>query len=167
MKVTTLITAAMLTAMATTASAEYATITNIKTNYRTETVTQPQQRCQDVQVPIYGRTQGNGASSSDVLGGMIIGGLLGGTASGKDAGAAAGAVIGGLIAADQGKQGKQVITGYQTQRQCETVYVQSNQRTVKNYRITYEWNGIRGQSYTYNNYRVGDRIPVNVSINAN
>jgi uncharacterized protein YcfJ len=60
-----------------------------------------------------------------------------------------------------------VITGYQTQRQCETVYVQSNQRTVKNYRITYEWNGIRGQSYTYNNYRVGDRIPVNVSINAN
>ena len=31
---------------------------------------------------------------------------------------------------------------------------------------TYEWNGIRGKSYTYNNYRIGDQIPINVSISA-
>ena len=39
--------------------------------------------------------------------------------------------------------------------------------TIKNYTIRYEWNGVRGKSFTYNNYRVGDRIPVSVSINAN
>ncbi len=56
-------------------AAEYATITNVSPNYRQETVNTPIQRCDIVDVPVYGNVGGgNGASSSDILGGMIIGG---------------------------------------------------------------------------------------------
>ena len=159
-------TAAAVALMATTASAEtrYATITNIKTNYQTVWQNVPSTQCQDVQVPIYGTVQGQGATGGDVLTGMIIGGILGKGATGKDNGAAAGAVIGGIIAADKGNKSKQVITGYTTERQCSEVMVRQETRQVKNYRITYEWDGIRARSYTYNQYNVGDRIPVSVSI---
>jgi len=163
-----LVTTAALAMAATTAVAEqYATITNVKPNYRTEQIRTPIQRCSTVDVPIYGNVGGgSGASSSDILGGMIIGGLLGGTASGKDSGAAAGAVIGGLIANDNANKQKQGIVGYQQQQQCTTDYQVETVNTLKNYTILYEWNGVRGKSYTYNNYQVGDRIPINVSIKA-
>ena len=159
-------TVAAVALMATTASAEtrYATITHIKPNYQEVTSNQPVNICSDVEVPIYGNVQGGGASGGDVLTGMIIGGLLGKGATGKDNGAAAGAVIGGIIAADKGNQSKRVITGYKIERQCrqENRYTTSTQ--IKNYRITYQWDGISARSYTYNKYNVGDRIPVSVSI---
>ena len=162
-----LATVALISA-ASTANAEtrYAKITQIQPNYRTVYMNVPQQQCQDVQVPIYGTVQGGGASGGDVLGGMIIGGLLGKGVTGKDDGAAAGAVLGGIIAADKGNQSRQVITGYRIERQCTEVMHQQQQREIKNYTITYRWNGITGQSYTYNSYRVGDKIPVSISINA-
>ena len=85
-------------------------------------------QCRDVEVPIYGNTGGGGASASDLLGGMIIGGLIGGTASGKDSGAAAGAVIGGLIANDNANKSKSVIVGYQIERQCDKRKMFENKR---------------------------------------
>ena len=162
-----LATVALISA-ASTASAEtrYAKITQIQPNYQTVYMNVPQQQCQDVQVPIYGTQKGNGATGGDVLGGMIIGGLLGKGVTGKDNGAAAGAVLGGIIAADKGNQNRQVITGYRIERQCSDVMVNQQQREIKNYTITYYWNGITAQSYTFNQYRVGDKIPVTVSINA-
>ena len=163
-----LATVALISA-ASTASAEtrYAKITQIQPNYQTVYNNVPTTRCQDVEVPIYGTLKGNGASGGDVLGGMIIGGLLGKGVTGKDNGAAAGAVLGGIIAADKGNQNRQVITGYRIERQCTEVMNQQQQREIRNYTITYRWNGVTGQSYTYNRYRVGDKIPVSVSINAN
>jgi len=163
-----LVTTAAFAMVATTALADvYATITSVQPNYRTETISTPVRRCRTVDVPIYGNVGGgSGASSSDILGGMIIGGLLGGTASGKDSGAAAGAVIGGLIANDNANKSKQGIVGYQQQQQCTTEYTNETVNTIKHYTIRYEWNGILGESFTYNNYRVGDRIPINVSIKA-
>lgn len=147
---------------------EYATITNVSPNYRQETINTPIQRCDIVDVPVYGNVGGgNGASSSDILGGMIIGGLLGGTASGKDSGAAAGAVIGGLIANDNANRPKQGIVGYKQQQQCTTEYQSTITNVVKNYTIRYDWNGVVGKSYTYNKYNVGDKIPVTITINAN
>ena len=85
---------------------EYATITNVSPNYRQETINTPIQRCDIVDVPVYGNVGGGGASGTDVLGGMIIGGLLGKGITGKDNGAAAGAVLGGIFQADK-KQNKQ------------------------------------------------------------
>jgi uncharacterized protein YcfJ len=158
-----------LIGVASTAQAEtrYANITRVEPNYQTVYQNVPRTQCQDVEVPIYGSVQGGGASGGDVLTGMIIGGLLGKGITGKDNGAAAGAVMGGVIAADRGNGNRQVVTGYRTERQCSEVMVREQQREIRNYTITYRWNGITAQSYTYNRYNVGDRIPVTVSINAN
>ena len=145
------------------AQTNYATITNVTPNYTTQTIRQPVQQCNIVDVPIYGQV-GNGASGGDVLGGMIIGGLLGKGVTGKDNGAAAGAVLGGIIAADKGQ--KQGIVGYRQEQQCNTYYNEERVNTLKNYTIRYEWNGVVGKSFTYNQYNVGDRVPISVSINA-
>ena len=162
-----LITTAVLFATATSAFAtEYARITKNEPRYQTSYQNVPRQQCQDVEVPIYGTVQGGGASGGDVLAGMIIGGLLGKGVTGKDDGAAAGAVLGGVIAADKGNQTRQVITGYTTERQCSEVMVRQEVNQIKDYRITFEWNGVYGSAYTYNNYSVGQRIPVEVNLRA-
>jgi len=162
-----LITTAVLFATATSAFAtEYARITQIEPRYQTTYQNVPRTQCQDVEVPIYGTVQGGGASGGDVLTGMIIGGLLGKGVTGKDDGAAAGAVLGGVIAADKGNQTRQVITGYTTERQCSEVMVRQEVNQIKDYRITFEWNGVYGSAYTYNNYSVGQRIPVEVNLRA-
>ena len=116
-------------------------------------------------MPVYGTVQGGGASGADVLGGMIIGGLLGKGVTGKDNGAAAGAVLGGMIAADNNR-GRQVITGYRIEQQCREVMVREEKRQLKNYYIQFEWNGVTGQAYTFNNYSVGDRLNATVNISA-
>tara|TARA_Y100000114_G_scaffold144460_1_gene153060 strand:- start:534 stop:1034 length:501 start_codon:yes stop_codon:yes gene_type:complete len=142
-----------------------ATVSSIQPIYHNTTVRTPTNVCQDVEVPVYGTVQGNGASSGDVLTGMIIGGLLGKGVSGNDKGAAAGAVLGGMISADN-KKSKQVITGYRLERQCHTTYINETQRQLKHYKIWFTWNGIDGTAFTYNNYQIGDRIPVEVSLRA-
>jgi len=161
-------TTAIFTALATTAMAETvrARVTSVEPRYQSSYQNVPTTQCQDVEVPVYGTVQGGGASGADVLGGMIIGGLLGKGVTGKDNGAAAGAVIGGIIAADQGNQSRQVITGYRTERQCSEVMVRQQVNQIKDYRITFEWNGVYGSAYTYNNYSVGQRIPVEVTLRA-
>ena len=144
-----------------------AMITNVKPNYQTVYMNVPRTECQNVEVPVYGTVTRQGNAGEGALAGMIIGGILGKGVTGKDDGAAAGAVIGGIIGADRaGTRQEQVITGYRTERQCSEVMVREQQREIKNYTITYEWNGIEASSYTYNRYRVGDYIPINVTINA-
>ncbi len=160
-----LITTAILVASATSAVAtEYARITKIEPRYQTSYQNVPRTSCQDVEVPVYGNT-GGGASGGDVLGGMIIGGLLGKGATGKDNGAAVGAIIGGMVAAEN-NNGRRVVTGYRVERQCNEVMIREEISAVKDYRITFEWNGIYGSAYTYNNYSLGQRIPVEVNLRA-
>jgi uncharacterized protein YcfJ len=155
---------------ATVANAEtrWAVILKVEPNYRTVWMNVPRNECRNVEVPIYGTVQKQGDAAGGALAGMIIGGILGKGVTGKDDGAAAGAVIGGLIGADKGAKGsqEQVVTGYRTERQCSEVMIREEQTEIKNYTITYDWNGIRGTSYTYNRYKPGDEIPVTVSINA-
>ena len=160
-----LITTVILVASATSAMAtEYARITKIEPRYQTSYQNVPRTSCQDVEVPVYGN-RGGGATGGDVLGGMIIGGLLGKGVTGKDNGAAAGAVLGGIIAAEN-NNGRRVVTGYRLERQCTEVMMREETSSVKDYRITFEWNGIYGSAYTYNNYSLGQRIPVEVSLRA-
>jgi uncharacterized protein YcfJ len=161
---------AAFTMLASTAVAEtrYATITQVTPNYQNIYQNVPRQQCENVEVPIYGNVQNNRNAGEGALAGMIIGGILGKGVTGDDGGAAAGAVIGGIIGADRAQNGsRRVITGYTTERQCREVMIREQVREIRNYTIRYRWNGINAQSYTYNRYSVGDRIPVTVSINAN
>jgi len=154
-----------LTATASFADTYRATITKVEPNYGYRQVSVPNTVCQNVDVPIYGTVQGGGASGGDVLGGMILGALLGKGVGGNDKGAAAGAVLGGVIAADNNRS-RRVITGYQTQQQCQQNVSYENQRYLKNNKIYFTWNGINGTAHTYNNYNVGAVIPITISIQA-
>ena len=148
------------------AADELATITNVQPNYQTVYRNIPTTSCQDIEVPIYGRTQGQ-ASTVDTVLGAVIGGALGnqvGGGSGKDAMTVLGAIVGADIANKRGRS-NQVVTGYRVERQCIETVRREETTEIKNYKIWYEWNGVQAQSYTYNQYNVGDRIRVVVSIN--
>jgi len=153
---------------ATSASAnEYATITHVTPNYQNISVPQYRTDCQVNQVPIYGSVQGQ-ASTGDAIVGAIIGGAIGnqvGNGSGKDAATILGAIIGADVANKKPRTSQQII-GYREEQTCKNVTFYETQQELKNYTIRYEWRGIVGKTVTYNNVRVGDRIPVNVSIQA-
>ncbi len=146
---------------------EYATITNVTPNYQTISTPTTQQVCNVVEVPVYGRSGGQ-ASTGDTLFGALIGGAIGnqvGGGKGKDAATVLGAIIGADVA--NKRSGSNQIIGYRQEQRCNNVTSYSTQEQIKNYTIRYEWNGVQGRSYTFNQYSVGDRIPVSISINAN
>ena len=156
-----------LACFATTAYAQtdYATITKVTPNYQNVSVPNHRTDCKIVEVPIYGGT--GQASTGDTVLGAVIGGAVGnqfGSGSGKDAMTVLGAIVGADIANKKG--GQQQIVGYRQEQVCQNVTFYETQEQLKNYTITYEWNGMQGRTVTYNNYRVGDRIPVTVSIQA-
>ena len=145
---------------------EYATITNVTPNYQTINTPTTQQVCNIVEVPVYGRAGGQ-ASTGDTLFGALIGGAIGnqfGGGSGKDAATVLGAIVGADVANKKG--GQQQIIGYRQEQRCNNVTSYSTQQQIQNYTIRYEWRGIQGSTRTYNNYRVGDRIPVEVTVRA-
>ena len=163
-----LATVAVIGTMGVAASAnaqEYGTITNVTPNYQTISTPTTQQVCNVVEVPVYGR---NGqASTGDTVLGAIIGGAIGnqfGGGSGKDAATVLGAIVGADVANKKG--GQQQIIGYRQEQRCNNVTSYSTQQQIQNYTIRYEWNNIVGKTVTYNNYRVGDRLPIRVSIQA-
>ena len=120
-------------------------VTDITPVYTQVNRQQPTQVCNNVEVPIYGRTQGGDAAAGALLG-MILGGAIGKGATGDDGGAAAGAVIGGIIGADRAQNGsREVITGYRTERQCTTQYHTVRDTVINEYDITYN---VQGQQIT-------------------
>lgn len=151
------------TSMATSALAqELATITKIQPNYVTIQTPRVRTECTIVEVPIYGQAQSDAAGA---ITGAIIGGALGnqiGNGSGKDVATGLGAILGAQIGGK--RQGG--IVGYRQEEKCHNVRYHETGEELKNYTIWYEWNGVQGRSHTYNTYRVGDKIPVWVSINA-
>jgi uncharacterized protein YcfJ len=118
--------------------------TKIKIYDHTKNVTQSipmtERRCQDVQVPIYQKSQ---TSSGDVLLGAILGGVIGKGVTKNDGGAALGA-ISGIIIADQNGQ-KSRVSGYRLERQCNdvTVYQNSNEEVYSHSTIRFFVDGKR------------------------
>ena len=143
-----------------------AEVTSVTPLMSTVSESVPQEVCNQVRVPIYETRRGQ-ASTGNALGGAILGGVIGnqfGSGSGKDAMTVLGAIVGADMANKQGSN-YQVVTGYRNEMQCSVQYT-SRQRKVSNgYEVNYKWNGLRGSVITNTQYRVGDEIVVNVSMN--
>lgn len=169
---TLLATVAVIAAFSSAASAETYTVKaeviDVEANMVYVDHAVPVERCDIVRVPVTEtrRSGGSGASSGDVLGGMILGGLIGKGASGDDKGAAVGAILGGMIAADNNRGSSyEVVTGYHNEHHCYNVNEYTTVSTRDGSIVTYNWNGLVGQLHTYATYNVGDEIRVNVTVN--
>jgi uncharacterized protein YcfJ len=165
-----LITAVAITSLSTSSllAAELnAIVTQVEPNYETVTEYTPVKICRDEQVPIYGNAPQGQSDAGNVLLGMILGGVSGKVITGDDGGAAMGAIAGGLIGANNNNNSTaRPIVGYQTLQSCTTENRQSTSTKLRNYKITYNFYGAIGSSYSYNNYNPGDNIPVYVNVTA-
>lgn len=142
----------------------YAKVVQVEANYGTVTEYTPIKICRDEQVPIYGNTnQNSNNNSGNVLLGMILGGVTGKVITGDDGGAAVGAIAGGLIGANNNDSNNQII-GYRIVRSCSMENKEINSTKLTNYKITYDFHGALGTSYSYNSYMIGDNIPVKVNV---
>lgn len=143
------------------ANSTLATVVAVEPQYRYVDVSVPKETCSLIEVPIYGQGP---ASSGDALLGAIIGGAIGnqfGNGSGKDAMTVLGAIVGADAA---NKNGGQQVVGFRTERQCNVVYVNERRREIKNYNITFDYNGAIGQATTNRSYNVGDRVRVSLTL---
>ena len=97
------------------------TTATIQDHYKTVTKSVPytETTCELIDVPIYGQSN-QGASTTDLLFGALIGGAIGNNIPGEKNGGAAGAVVGTIIANEAGKN-KQVVTGYRREEQCKDI----------------------------------------------
>ena len=164
-----LITAVAITSLSTSSllAAELsAIVTKVEPNYEIITEYTPVKICRDEQVPIYGNAPQGQSDAGNVLLGMILGGVSGKVITGDDGGAAMGAIAGGLIGANNNNSMARPIVGYKTLKSCTTENRQSNSTKLRNYKITYNFYGAIGSSYSYNNYNLGDNIPVYVNVTA-
>ena len=126
----------------------------------------PSQQCSIVDVPIYGSTSG-GASGSDILNGIIVGGILGKVITNNDKGAAVGAIAGAISQADK-KKGNQQIVGYRQQQQCNTIFIETVADKIVGYNTTFRDNN--GQTYVYqtgSQWKVGTIAFLNVTTTLN
>lgn len=168
-----LLSATLLTVIATTTSAETynkkAIVTSVKPVYEIIYVNKPSTQCEEVKLPIYGTQQKDGNAAGNALLGMIIGGAVGKGLTGQDEGAAVGAVMGGLIGADQGSKPKSetIIIGYETKRQCYETSVSHKVNKLTGYDIIYKWENLTGSFFSSEKLSVGDNILINVTVTAN
>lgn len=141
-----------------------ATVTAVTPMYRDVSVPVTIQDCQNVQVPIYGNVRSGGNTVEGAIGGAIVGALIGDALGGKNE-RNAGAIFGAIVGGDKAANGtRQVVTGYRTERQCTNATAYETQQQLTDYLITYKVFGVEQQANVANQYRVGDRIQVQVTI---
>ncbi len=142
------------------------TVQSVEPVYTNSNLIVPERRCRNIKVPVYGQvtTSNGGASGADVLGGMVVGALIGKALTNDNNAAGVGAVMGGVVAAEQNKQTKTKIVGYNTQQRCEIIQVVQQQNAIQNYRVIYSWNGLTGSSLTNRYYELGSKIQIKVGL---
>lgn len=149
-----------------------ASVTNVKPIYKTVVVNKPVTTCAIVEVPIYETVESK--ESGDVIGSLIIGGLIGsaiGNNVSDNAGSGtAGAVLGSIIGANEAQKGTttttQKIIGYRQTNQCNTTNISEAVQQLSHYEVVYEVLGLTGKKASTSELRVGDSIPVAVTVNA-
>lgn len=136
----------------------YATVIATDPVRETSTTSTPREVCEDVVVQ--DRMPERDGNVGGTVAGAIIGGLVGnqvGGGNGRKAATAAGAVAGGFIGnrVDRNHVGGQVVS--RTDRQCRTVYSDSQSSRVVGYNVTYRNpDGTTGSMRTES--RPGNRI---------
>ena len=138
------------------------TVTSVTPQYRNVSVPVTVQDCRNVEVPVYGN--GGGVNTEGAILGGIVGGIVGnqvGGGSGREAATGVGAMIGAIVG---GNSGNRQITGYRTERQCTNQTVNETRRELTDYTVTYEVLGVQQTANVARSYRVGDSIPVQVTI---
>ena len=128
----------------------------------------PQESCTIVDVPIYG---GGQATAADAITGAIIGGVLGnqvGKGKGNDAANIFGAIIGAKAAEENAKKNGTQIVGYKQVQQCEVTYIRVTESVVVGYETTVElYEGMIHTFVTHRSYRVGQSVPVRMTLTLN
>jgi uncharacterized protein YcfJ len=124
---------------------------DIQAKYSVTYVNVPETQCYTVNTPEYTYQK---STRSDILTGVIIGGLLGDAIGGDDRSAAIGALIGGVAGSEPRKQ----VSGYQTQRHCETIYIRQSQEILDGYTVTYIYQNTMGVAFTPFYYPPGTLI---------
>jgi uncharacterized protein YcfJ len=130
-------------------------------NYVNKTISQPTQKCRNVEVPIYGHSGGNAGEGA--LGGMIIGGVLGKVLGGNDKGAAAGAILGGVVGANKSQNSKQIV-GYRQEQRCTTTYHNQQIQETAGYTVTYELAGQRHTTHSHRYVQPGDTLTLRLKV---
>jgi uncharacterized protein YcfJ len=130
-------------------------------NYVNKTISQPTQKCRNVEVPIYGHSGGNAGEGA--LGGMIIGGVLGKVLGGNDKGAAAGAILGGVVGANKSQNSKQIV-GYRQEQRCTTTYHNQQIQETAGYTVTYELAGQRHTTHSHHYVQPGDTLTLRLKV---
>lgn len=151
---------AVLTATSAFAQSEYATVLRVRPVYENVKVPAVRTQCYSVNVPVYGQERFDQGSA---IAGGIIGGIIGnqiGRGTGNDIATGAGAITGVIIG---GRQSNGIV-GYRKDTRCEDIIFYEDEERIKNYRITYEWNGIQQEGYTFTRHQVGDKILINISL---
>jgi uncharacterized protein YcfJ len=143
---------------------QFGIVDDVLQNYEYVTYLDPVKVCKDMEIPIYGEGPVRSTTSGNLLMGIILGGVAGKVITGNDKGAAGGAVIGSLIANDKASKPSRMIIGYKQERRCSLEHREVEKKIATDYRIVYSWNGIYANAYTTKAYRVGDKIPITVSI---
>ena len=128
----------------------------------------PQESCTIVDVPIYG---GGQSTAGDAIAGALIGGILGnqiGDGKGKDAATIFGAIIGAKAAEENAKKNGTQIVGYKQVQQCEVTYIRITESVVVGYETTVElYEGMIHTFVTHRSYRVGQSVPVRMTLTLN
>ena len=142
----------------------YGTVTSVTENWVWEEVRVPFEQCTTVRVPST-RYRSNGNSSGDALSGMIIGGILGKSINGNSNDAAVGAILGGLLANNNHNHGRVVQhNSYREERRCMTQYETKRDMVQVGYSVDYMYEGYLYTMKTFKSLRIGDKIPLNVSV---
>lgn len=149
-----------------------ANVTNVKPIYKTIIVNRPITTCTPVQVPIYETVESK--ESGDVIGSLIIGGLIGSaignSVSDGDGAGTAGAVLGSIIGANEAQKGTttttQKIIGYRQTEQCNTTTISKTEQQLSHYEVIFEVIGLSGTKASTTKMKIGDSIPVAVTVEA-
>lgn len=168
----TLTSAAILTALATSAGAsqnsfrDRAQVTNVHEIVKTYENRTPRQTCYTEQVAYQEPVARGRKSHTGTILGAVIGGALGNELGhrkhNKQAGTAIGALLGGSIGRDISHRPQKYVTRYRDEQRCTTTTELSYDERVVGYDVTYRYNG---QSYTTRMQRdPGDSIRVKVAV---